>query len=222
VGKLESSIPGATATRRVLLILFVPSADRAGKNLTNQDEWKRLAMEFFGGHCGGATAMPRAEGIWRDDENNAAVASEVAARVLFYRHGASVDTILAHPNLVKAFDALAARLTPGHTSFEYRWAALHMRKKGANVKLRDEEIDGLQWTGPLKFTVASLPAEEGVYSLFEQGTCLFVGALQNSGASRMCRSLATNSGYLTRGRLLGGTLSCRIGPVINALDWCAP
>jgi hypothetical protein len=54
-----------------------------------------------------------------------------------------------------------------------------MRKKGANVKLRDEEIDGLQWTGPLKFTVASLPAEEGVYSLFEQGTCLFVGATED-------------------------------------------
>jgi hypothetical protein len=65
----EHKIPGATATRRVLLVLFIPSADREGKTLLNQDEWKRLALEFFGSGYGGATAMPRAEGIWRDDGN---------------------------------------------------------------------------------------------------------------------------------------------------------
>jgi hypothetical protein len=66
----EPKIPGATATRRVLLVLFVPSADRDGKTLSNQDEWKRKALDFFGGTYGGSTAMPRAEGIWRDDEKS--------------------------------------------------------------------------------------------------------------------------------------------------------
>ncbi|MGA2498384.1 MAG: hypothetical protein ABSH20_11620 [Tepidisphaeraceae bacterium] len=71
--KDEPKISGAAATRRVLLVLFIPSADRAGKTLPNQDEWKRNAMEFFGTTYGGATAMPRAEGIWRDDENGGAL-----------------------------------------------------------------------------------------------------------------------------------------------------
>jgi hypothetical protein len=70
MAKNAARIPGASATRRVLLVLFIPSADRVGKTLTNQDEWKQNAMEFFGNNYGGATAMPRAEGIWRDDEND--------------------------------------------------------------------------------------------------------------------------------------------------------
>ena len=55
----EHKIPGATASRRVLLVLFIPSADRAGKTLLNQDEWKSNALKFFGETYGGATAMPR-------------------------------------------------------------------------------------------------------------------------------------------------------------------
>jgi hypothetical protein len=70
VDGIEPKIQGATSTRRVLMVLFIPSADRVGKTLLNQDEWKRNALEFFGSTYGGATAMPRAEGIWRDDENN--------------------------------------------------------------------------------------------------------------------------------------------------------
>lgn len=50
------------------MVLFIPSADRSGITMLNQDEWKRNALEFFGSNYGGATAMPRAEGIWRDDE----------------------------------------------------------------------------------------------------------------------------------------------------------
>lgn len=69
----HATIVGATATRRVLLVVFIPSADRAGKSLNNQDEWKTKAKEFFGNTCGGATVMPRAEGVWRDDENGGAL-----------------------------------------------------------------------------------------------------------------------------------------------------
>src|ERR1700722_7764456 len=70
VDGFEPTIHGATSTRRVLVVLFIPSADRVGKTLPNQDEWKRNALEFFGTTYGGATAMPRAEGIWRDDDND--------------------------------------------------------------------------------------------------------------------------------------------------------
>ncbi|HET6248173.1 MAG TPA: hypothetical protein VFE47_10790 [Tepidisphaeraceae bacterium] len=64
----ETKIDAPTNPRSVLIVLFVPSADREGRTLGSQDEWKNRALEFFGETYGGATAMPRAEGIWRDDE----------------------------------------------------------------------------------------------------------------------------------------------------------
>jgi len=66
----EPKILGATSTRVVLIVLWVPSADRDGKALANQDEWKNKGLTFFGETYGGCTAMPRAEGIWRDDERD--------------------------------------------------------------------------------------------------------------------------------------------------------
>lgn len=112
-----------------------------------------------------------------------AVASEIAARVMFYRYGASVDTTLAHPALVKEFDKLASSITPGYSSFEYRWAALNMRKKGANAKLEEGVIDELEWSQHVKFGSSSLPSEEGVYTLFEEDTCLFVAGTEDIEAS---------------------------------------
>lgn len=113
------------------------------------------------------------------DQWRYAVASEVAARVMFYRYGASVDTTLAHPDLAKQFDHLAASLTPGYSAFEYRWAALNMRKKGANAKIKPRVIDELEWSRPLKFNALSVPDEEGVYTLFEDDTCLFVAGTES-------------------------------------------
>jgi hypothetical protein len=108
-----------------------------------------------------------------------AVASEVAARVMFYRYGASVDTTLAHPQLVKEFDKLASSITPGYSSFEYRWAALNMRKKGANAKVKPAVIEELDWSKPARFDVKSLPSDEGVYTLFENQTSLFVAGTED-------------------------------------------
>jgi len=61
-----------------------------------------------------------------------AVASEIAARVMFYRYGASVDTTLAHPKLVEEFDRLASSITPGHcTSRELRTSTRASRASSA-------------------------------------------------------------------------------------------
>ena len=54
--------------KRVLLVLFVPSVERDGKTAIDQRRWRDAALETFGTLYGGATAFPRAEGIWRDDE----------------------------------------------------------------------------------------------------------------------------------------------------------
>ena len=60
--------------RKTLLVaLFIPSVERDGKTPVDQDKWAEAALEMFGRVFGGATAHPRAKGIWRDDERGGAL-----------------------------------------------------------------------------------------------------------------------------------------------------
>ena len=54
--------------KSVLIVLFVPSVERDGETPINQDRWVDAALRMFGRVFGGATAYPRARGVWRDDE----------------------------------------------------------------------------------------------------------------------------------------------------------
>jgi hypothetical protein len=61
----------------VLVVLFVPSVERDGATAINQDYWVNVALETLGQLFGGATAFPRAKGVWRDDEmGNALIRDE--------------------------------------------------------------------------------------------------------------------------------------------------
>ena len=50
-----------------MVVLFVPSADRYGNTVASQEAWSGRALEMFGRLFGGATAYPKARGVWRDD-----------------------------------------------------------------------------------------------------------------------------------------------------------
>jgi len=54
--------------KRVLVVLFVPSVERDGSTPVDQPRWVDDSLEMFGRVFGGATAYPKAKGIWRDDE----------------------------------------------------------------------------------------------------------------------------------------------------------
>lgn len=54
--------------KAVLVVLFVPSVERDGVTAVNQAHWVESALDTLGQLFGGATAFPRAKGIWRDDE----------------------------------------------------------------------------------------------------------------------------------------------------------
>ena len=54
--------------KRVLIVLFVPSVERDGTTPVDQPRWVDAALEVFGRVFGGATAYPKAKGVWRDDE----------------------------------------------------------------------------------------------------------------------------------------------------------
>ena len=53
--------------KAVLIVLFVPSVDRDQRPI-DQDRWTERALEVLGTLFGGATAFPRARGVWRDVE----------------------------------------------------------------------------------------------------------------------------------------------------------
>ena len=56
--------------KTVLVVLFIPSVERDGITRIDQDYWVKEALETFGRLYGGATAFPRAKGVWRDDERD--------------------------------------------------------------------------------------------------------------------------------------------------------
>ena len=56
-----------------LIVLYIPSVERDGHTLVEQDTWVQEALDFFGTVFGGATAFPKARGIWRDSERNDAL-----------------------------------------------------------------------------------------------------------------------------------------------------
>jgi hypothetical protein len=58
----------SSGRKRVLVVLFIPSVERDGMSTIDQPFWVDLALEMFGRVFGGATAFPKAKGIWRDDE----------------------------------------------------------------------------------------------------------------------------------------------------------
>lgn len=59
---------GLGGSKRVLVVLFVPSVERDGMTEIEQARWVEAALEMFGSVFGGATAYPKARGVWRDDE----------------------------------------------------------------------------------------------------------------------------------------------------------
>jgi len=62
--------------KRVLVVLFVPSVERNGTTPIDQARWVDLSLEMLGRVFGGATAYPKAKGIWRDDERGGALVKD--------------------------------------------------------------------------------------------------------------------------------------------------
>jgi len=77
--------------KRVLVVLFVPSVERDGRTPTDQDRWVEAALEMFGRVFGGATAYPKAKGIWRDDEQYGVLVRDEPVVVHCYTTPADIE-----------------------------------------------------------------------------------------------------------------------------------
>ena len=108
-----------------------------------------------------------------------AFACEFAATELRYTKGASIDDIICDPALAAAFDSIARRISPGHSSFEYRWAILSIRKAGRRKRTTAAPIAPVKvpaLTTGFRLTVDpidNIPNASGVYLLSERENPLY-------------------------------------------------
>jgi hypothetical protein len=74
-----------------LLVLFIPSKDKDGNNLKDQDVWASSAGSLLTELYGGATNMPPAEGRWYNEETRTTITESVILIHCYLRQGAVND-----------------------------------------------------------------------------------------------------------------------------------
>jgi hypothetical protein len=77
--------------KRVLVVMFVPSVERDGTTAIDQQRWVEASLEMFGRVFGGATAYPKAKGVWRDDERGGALVMDEPVVVHCYTTPADIQ-----------------------------------------------------------------------------------------------------------------------------------
>lgn len=87
-------------------MFFVPSVERDGVTAIDQPYWVDAALEMFGRVFGGATAYPRAKGIWRDDERGGTLVKDEPVVVHCYTTPSDVE----NPEKLAAVGAFCRRL----------------------------------------------------------------------------------------------------------------
>ena len=89
----------------VPLVLFVPSQDRDGLEI-DHELWVTRALDAFGQLFRGATAYPRARGVWRDDTQGGKLKHEEPTIITCYADPA----VLKHSEAQVALRAFLHRL----------------------------------------------------------------------------------------------------------------
>jgi len=109
-------------------------------------------------------------------------ASEIAVRFLERRDQVSLDQILCDPKQAAEFDRIASGLAPGFSAFQYRWAALSLRKR---KRLRPEVLGKVIQAESVIARHAKdvkpedLPVQPGLYLFSGPDGVLYVGECQN-------------------------------------------
>jgi hypothetical protein len=67
------------------------SVERDGKTPIDQARWVDAALEMFGRVFGGATAYPKAKGVWRDDERGGVLVKDEPVVVHCYTTPADIQ-----------------------------------------------------------------------------------------------------------------------------------
>lgn len=126
-------------------------------------------------------------------------ASEVALHQLSVEMSVTLDGMLCDPELAGQFDKLADHFAPGHhTPFEYRWAALALRKRAKSAKQLANDYEAwLERPLPKPQALAQFASQEhassGVYALLGRNrVVVYVGETANL-SERVAEIAATPS-----------------------------
>ncbi|WP_010588267.1 DNA methyltransferase [Schlesneria paludicola] len=113
--------------------------------------------------------LHRTEFRWEDTDEYL-FASEIAWRQIHDQTQATIDDILCDPALAKQFDEIAAKFAPGHTSLEYRWAALKLRKVQNTASTRSSRLAQIKlpksWSSTDHAKLTALQGEPGLYMVY--------------------------------------------------------
>jgi len=128
--------------------------------------------------AGHLTGTPRSSKTSFANEDEYRFASEMAARFLERKHDTTLDDIICNPEITFEFDMLAARISPGFSPFQYRWAALNIRKaKGFQPELTSRVIEPEEiHTAPINgLDIEQIPKRQGLYLLYQPTHMLYIG-----------------------------------------------
>jgi len=124
-------------------------------------------------------------------------ASEIAMQLVSLDCGLALDDFLCSPKLAAEFDAIAAEFAPGFSPFEYRWAAMSIRKRAPQSKSLAKKCFH-QWLKkdlpravPLLRCCTKRYEQPGVYVLANGSQHLYVGETLNL-RSRIEQALDTD------------------------------
>jgi DNA modification methylase len=114
-------------------------------------------------------------------------AAEAAMKLVAIDYGMTLDEMLCSGAAVGEFDRLAELFSPGFTPYQYRWAALALRKRARTKRFQDAAISQTQrWAdapAPKSVAIAkSLVAgneAQGVYEIANDHEVLYVGEAAN-------------------------------------------
>jgi predicted GIY-YIG superfamily endonuclease len=116
------------------------------------------------------------------DQPDYRFAAEIAVRFLERANEITLDQIICDPRYAERFDEIAMTIVPGGTPFEYRWAALNLRKQ---QRLRPEVLARVaRPSSVVQFKVSGLspnlvPQSPGLYLFYSSQATLYVGESDN-------------------------------------------
>jgi hypothetical protein len=177
------SVPGENSVDRVI-------AD-PGLNAVFQAECQKLGLLGAAASLNRAILNLRKAGHLRGrksrspalgDDDPYRFAAEMAVRHMERRDGVTLDDIICDPELAAEFDKIAAAISPGFSSLQYRWAALNLRKARRLVPELLARVappaQVLTYSVPA-LSLNSVPNEQGLYVLFATDRYLYVGEAEN-------------------------------------------
>jgi site-specific DNA-methyltransferase (adenine-specific) len=152
----------------------------------NASAWNRLLLRIR--KTGKLPKVGRSrKGLAASEMDTYSAASEVAMQLLSLDYGLTLDDILCSPAAAAEFDQMALQFAGEHkaAAFDYRWAAMAIRKRAkrsrsfAAERFPNWDMGQLSRAMPLHRCMSNKYEHPGVYVVADHGGPLYVGETLN-------------------------------------------